>query len=392
MTVEIYPGKQHADSVLYDLPTSVNKLAWSTSGLTLVLAQQQVISLLRAVPRSDISEPSALNAFATVTVGQPTLALFALAANSKPDANVDLDSDLWVVSCHADCSVRAHHLINDTIDQESIIVLAGTSGHTELVNAVCATMNEEGELEIASTGDDRSLILYCKSGGARAFNLSSPGTHVIYEHHTEPSGQLATRVVVMEYAGRVRILDPSTGAWLITVYPDPHLRIPIQSMSIIPETHTLVTTGANEWLTFTSVFVKRATEEVSLRGGSGFTFATNKGSFYSIGVEIARNIVVADGSVVARVTVSTDSNLFVSLMHTAEGGSPLLVTTLSVPTTDIHAVAVSDRTRTIAISYGCELMLLAPMAKLGEGTNGEIPLNGADQLDTPQEDIKMIGY
>lgn len=89
-------------------------------------------------------------------------------------------------------------------------VLGGSRGHSSYINSV--DISPEGL--VASTGDDRRLLLWDESGSPQNFPLDGAGKLVKF--WSAPFGDV---LIVLEAGNKIRLLDYNKSEWILTIYP-----------------------------------------------------------------------------------------------------------------------------------------------------------------------------
>lgn len=167
----------------------------------------------------------------------------------------------------------------------------GSHSHDSFVNAV--DISTDGVL--ASTGDDRQVIVHDSDQNTQIYPLSQRGLDIKFRVN-----QQSDQLVVLEAGNKIRILDWNKGLWLVTIFggmPDPIREIGVLNSSIL-------TVGAGWW---------RSYRLETLAGGCGYTQPDNQGQLLGSAVlkhgngsnnEKEMSAVSSDGRFVANVNTT----------------------------------------------------------------------------------------
>lgn len=160
-----------------------------------------------------------------------------------------------LVVIHSDYTLSELTLCADPLQPNTVVNLGGSLGHHDFINDV--DISPQGN--IASTGDDKKLIIWDDGEVAASYPLASRGLAVQFweDHDTD-------RLLVLEDANKIRIFDWHKGQWIVTVFVGPET--PVASMGVYDG--DVIAVGQGWWKSY---------HLPALKGGAGHTFTYDDG-------------------------------------------------------------------------------------------------------------------
>ncbi|KAK9430325.1 hypothetical protein V1505DRAFT_393399 [Lipomyces doorenjongii] len=268
----------------------------------------------------------------------------------------------FVVSVHADYSVRSHvvKFENSGASIDQIAILTGTSGHAAPVSCLDTSMSGT-TIWTATSSDDNTLIISrtdtatgANSVEPRAYRLSFTASDIVF---LPESVQSRTKVAVLEGNSRIRVFDCLNGSWLLSIYPG--FTTALSSFAVSSGKGAAVVAITDKgWRVYKGVTYPEDETGDGIRGGSGYTYPSDQGSFRGKeGSKAVGKVIVSVGKIVAKIGVGEESGVGVfDLGSSNEFGAhvPVMLTT-----SDISVAAVSEDGRSVAVACGAELFLVS---------------------------------
>jgi WD40 repeat protein len=161
-----------------------------------------------------------------------------------------------IAAVHADRTISEISLSSDPSLPNALLKLGGSLGHQSFINDV--DISPQGY--IASTGDDKKLILWTDGQPTAPYRLASPGLAVKFWEDQD-----SDRLLVLEEGNKIRIFDWRKGQWVVTVFVGPEASI--KGMGIYDG--DIIAIGQGWWKSY---------HLPSLKGGAGYTFTYDDGA------------------------------------------------------------------------------------------------------------------
>ncbi|KAK9246690.1 hypothetical protein V1506DRAFT_534537 [Lipomyces tetrasporus] len=336
----------------------------------------QGITLLRPI----IYRTYRLQVVCEIYVGSPTKLVKVVSGSP---------STLFVVSVHADYSVRTHvvRFEDSGVVNEQIAVLAGTSGHAAPVLCLDAALSGNSVLT-ATASDDNTLIISSTgvatgeyNAGPRAYRLSNTASDIVF---LPEASKNRAKVSVLEGTSRIRVIDCLTGRWLLSIYP--RFTTAISSFAVSSWNGAAVVAVTDlGWRAYKGVTNIQDGTESGLRGGSGYTYPSDHGLFRGKTSDKAvGKVVTTAGKVIAKISVGEEGGVGVfDIGSNSEFGTHVPV---KFTTTDISVAAVSEDGQSVAVACGTELFLVSL------GGEPEVGMDSFEEDSVVYNERLPIGY
>lgn len=230
-----------------------------------------------------------------------------------------------------------------TLDKDTR-TLGGSGGHSSYINSV--DISPDGL--IASTGDDRRLLIWDQNGIPQNFPLEGSGKLVKF--WSAPYGDI---IIVLEAGNKIRLLDYTKSEWILTIYPG-------QAGCCGPASGNVRSFFVNnDFLYVVGIGWWKKYDLNNVKGGCGFTQSEQNGVFVtrpnnqSIAVTPSYNSGSAITSVIGLVSERAQY-----IHDTSKDNEQTFELKYTLPSDEITAAAIRNEGDVLAIASGRYLTLL----------------------------------